>query len=585
MRTVLRIFFKSDGASPWISLLCLLSANFAAGIGLATVLPLLTVATDTESSSPVFKIVRDFFETVGLPLDIKPLLIIVITALIAKSVLVLVANCYTGYAIAEITTRLRRKVARLFMDSKWEWYVRQPAGRLNHALLALTSSAGSAYSFSASFVAQAIETAILTIVAFVVSWKVALAGLIAGVLIAAALDRYVRRSRKAGRKEIIRQRELSIAWGNTLSNFKVLKGMARHHAFLGMFESKLQEWRGISRKQVYNREGRSGFQDILFALLLGVGAYLAMVVWAIPVVELIIIFAVINRAVRGIGKLQAHFQKAVAGEYPFIELHTVMQEIRDAAEPSSGTRTAKLDKAVRLEGVTFSHGMVPVLKDVNLDIPVGEITVLTGPSGAGKTTIADLVLGIYWPNEGQITVDGVPLLEIELQSWRRLIGYEAQDAGLFHDTVLANVRLGDATITEEEVEEALKLAQAWDFIEQRPDGIYTTTGETGMRFSGGQRKRLSLARAIVRRPRLLILDEVTAGLDPKNEARICQSILELKSDMAVLAITHRPAFVEIADKVYEMADYKLRPIDPEPFLAAAAASSQSLYSVPSGPDK
>ena len=340
MRTVLRIFFKSEGASPWISLLCLLSANFAAGIGLATVLPLLTIATDTESSSPIFKFVREFFETVGLPLDIKPLLIIVITALILKSVLVLVANCYTGYAIAEITTNLRRKVARLFMDSQWEWYVRQPAGRLNHALLALTSSAGSSYSFAASFVAQTIETAILTIVAFVVSWKVALAGLIAGIIIAAALDRFVRRSRKAGRKEIVRQRELSIVWGNTLNNFKVLKGMARHLAFLSMFEGKLQEWQGISRKQVFNREGRNGFQDILFALLLGVGAYLAMVVWEIPVVELIIIFAVINRAVRGIGKLQAHYQKAVTGEYPFLELQAVMKEIKDAAEPNPGEKGA-----------------------------------------------------------------------------------------------------------------------------------------------------------------------------------------------------------------------------------------------------
>ena len=232
--------------------------------------------------------------------------------------------------------------------------------------------------------------------------------------------------------------------------------------------------------------------------------------------------------------------------------------------------------------MTFSHGQVPVLDRVDLEIPIGEITVLTGPSGAGKTTIADLVLGIYRPNEGRITIDGAPLDEIELHSWRRLIGYEAQDASLFHDSVFANIQLGDSSITVEAAEEALRLAQAWDFLSQRPEGIYTITGETGLRLSGGQRKRISLARAIVRHPRLLILDEVTGGLDPKNEARICQTIQHLKRDMAVLAITHRPAFVEIADNVYELVDGKLRRIEPEPFLATA---QQPLYSVDSGADK
>ncbi len=269
MQTVLRIFFKSEGASPWVTLICLLSANLAEGIGLATLLPLLTVATETESSSPALRTVREFFESTGLPLEIGPLLIIVILALILKSVLIFVANCYTEFAVTEITTRYRKTIIRLFMNSQWQWYVQQPAGRLNHALMGLTGSTGTAYRSAANFVAQAAETVVLIVVAVFVSWKVALAGAIAGIVIAALLNRFVLRSRRIGRKETIRTRELSVVWGNTLGNFKVLKGMAREHAYLKMFEDKLMEWRKSMRQQVVNLQARDVVQDILFALLAG----------------------------------------------------------------------------------------------------------------------------------------------------------------------------------------------------------------------------------------------------------------------------------------------------------------------------
>ncbi len=583
MRTVLKIFFKSEGASPWITLVCLLSANLAAGIGIATMLPLLTIATQTDSSSPALKMARDFFANAGLPLQVEPLLIIVVVALVLKSVLTYVANCYTGFAVMEVTTRYRKKAIRLFMNSQWQWYVQQPAGRLNHALMGLTGALGSSYRFAAAFVAQTVETAVLIIVALVVSWKVAVVGAFAGIVIAAALDRFVRRSRRVGRKEIIRQRELAVVWGNTSGNFKVLKGMARERAFLRMFEDKLMAWRAAARKQVVNKEARSAFQDVLFAFLAGLGAYLAVVVWGLPIVELIVIFVIINRAVRGIGKLQGFYQQAVAGEYPYIELQAVMSEIREAAEPDRGTIPAEFKTACRFEDVTFSYGKVPVLNSVDLEIPFGEITVITGPSGAGKTTIADLVLGIFRPLEGRITLDGLPLDEISLRSWRRLVGYVAQDPGLYHDTILANIRLGDTSITIEMIEEALRLAEAYDFVAKRPEGINTVLGQGGMRFSGGQRKRIALARAIVRRPRLLILDEVTSALDPENEAIVCHSVRRISRDMAVLAITHRPAFLEIADNVYELNDGTLRRIDAAPLIAAAGGPT--VYPVRSGLNK
>ncbi|MDJ0862486.1 MAG: ABC transporter ATP-binding protein [Gammaproteobacteria bacterium] len=561
MRTVWSIFFKAEGVSPWIAIVCMVTANFAQGIGLASVLPLLAVATDSDSSSPVIHFVRNGFETLGLPLTVGPLLILVVTAIILSSLLSLIATRYVGYAQAEVVTRLRLKLTSLLISARWSYYIGQTVGRTNHALFGLTTSTGDAYSSAAALVALTIQTTVVTIVALVVSFKVTVVGLAIGLGVARILNWFVRRSRKAGKKENERQRELAILWGNIMGNLKPLKAMTRHRMLFQMLEKKVVQWRSVSRKQVINKEARRGVQEILLALLLGTGAYLALVVWTVPVVELIVVGIVLSRAVRGVGKIQAQYQDVVVHEAPFLELQEFIREVHAAAEPNPGERPAHFARSCALENVTFSYGRGPVLNAVNVEVPVGEITVLTGPSGAGKTTISDLILGLHRPQGGRVMIDDVPLDEIELENWRKLIGYVPQELVLFHDTIFANIQLGEPSVETDDVERALAMAGAMEFVSKLPDGIFTVVGDAGSRLSGGQRQRIALARAIVTNPRLLVLDEVTSALDPETELMMCANVKRLSKDRAVLAITHRPAFLDIADSVYEVVDGRARMLD------------------------
>jgi ATP-binding cassette subfamily C protein len=419
---------------------------------------------------------------------------------------------------------------------------------------------GTAYANAARFIAVLVETAIFTVVALVVSFKVALVGLVVGLGVARILNWFVRRSRKAGRKGTMQQRQLAVIWANTMGNMKPLKAMARHTELFKMLEQKAVQWRNTSRKQVVNKEARSSIQEMLLALLLGVGCYLALVVWSVPVVELIVVGVVLSRAVKGVGKIQGQYQLVAANEYPYLELQEFIREIREEAEPDPGTRPARLDHRCALENVTFSYGRGPVLGAVTVEVRVGEITVLTGPSGAGKTTILDLLLGLHRPQAGAVTVDGVSLDEIAMDSWRKQVGYVPQELVLFHDTILANIQLGDSTISRQDVENALRTAGCWDFIEKLPQGVMTVVGMGGSRLSGGQRQRIALARAIVTDPRLLVLDEVTSALDPEAERVLCANVKRLAKDKAILAITHRPAFLDIADSVYEVVDGEARTV-------------------------
>ncbi len=192
------------------------------------------------------------------------------------------------------------------------------------------------------------------------------------------------------------------------------------------------------------------------------------------------------------------------------------------------------------------------MEGASLTIPAREVTALVGMSGAGKTSVADLVLGLVRPSRGEVWIDDLPLAEADLRAWREQVGYVPQDIALFRESVGANVSLGDPAITPSDVEAALGAAGALDFVRALPRGIDTELGERGAGLSGGQRQRLAVARALVRNPALLVLDEATTALDPESEAAICESVRGLRGRVTVLVISHQTALVDLADRVYRI---------------------------------
>jgi ATP-binding cassette subfamily C protein len=166
--------------------------------------------------------------------------------------------------------------------------------------------------------------------------------------------------------------------------------------------------------------------------------------------------------------------------------------------------------------------------------------------------VIDLITGLLISQKGRVSIDETTLDVVDMKSWRRMIGYVPQETLLLHDTVLVNVTLGDIKLTENDVENALRDAGAWDFVVKMADGIHTVVGERGTRLSGGQRQRITIARALVHKPELLILDEATSALDPDSEIEICQTLRQLSDKLTVLAISHQTALLDAADRAYRL---------------------------------
>ena len=556
MRQILTLFFKAKGTRPFVVLVCLLLGGIAEGLGLASLLPVMSIALGSEGAEPSASaaIVTDALSSIGFVPSLPVLLSFAIGGIVLKNILNLSAMTYVGYSVAQVATGMRRDLVGNLLHVRWSYFTQQPLGRITNSLSVDATRAGQAYMSAASFLVNVIQSVVYAVVALFVSWKVALIAIAIGAGIALILNFLVQSAKKAGRKQTRHTADFITYLSDTLNNIKPLKAMARQDNFARLIDRNIVQLRRAMRRQVIATQALKNIDEILAAIVLGLGLMYAITYWNVPPAEMAVISILLIQLVNVISKIQKEYQNAVIFESAYYNVQNQIAESSAEHEVDHGTAIPSFETGVKLVNVSFSHPKTPVLRDVSLEFPKGSITVLTGPSGAGKTTITDLLIGFLTPDSGQVLVDDRPLQEFVLREWRTMIGYVPQELVLFHDSVFSNIALGDPAIGEDEVRTALMAAGALEFVESMPEGLHTPVGEKGTKVSGGQRQRIALARALVTRPRILILDEVTSALDPETERAIVENIRALRSEATIIAITHRAAFLEIADQIYELAD-------------------------------
>ncbi len=268
---------------------------------------------------------------------------------------------------------------------------------------------------------------------------------------------------------------------------------------------------------------------------------------------------------------------AVSGAVDAIRSLAGLYREEDEA-PNGDRRLPALKGAIRLERVTFMYpgGDRPILNGLDLDIRAGSTIALVGPSGGGKSTIANLILGFYRPHAGRITIDGIDLGEVDLRVLRKQVGVVSQDVVLFNDTILANIAWGDRQPDRKRANEAAQLANAMEFIAKLPGGLDHELGDRGAGLSGGQRQRLAIARALYRDPRILVLDEATSALDSGSERLVQQALEQARHGRTTLIIAHRLTTVRNADQVAVIEDGLVKEHGTHDELMCAGGSYERL---------
>jgi ATP-binding cassette subfamily B protein len=267
------------------------------------------------------------------------------------------------------------------------------------------------------------------------------------------------------------------------------------------------------------------------------------------------------------------------------QLVSLRKEAAEAEEIEGQRIFTRLECGIELKDIDFTYpDREQTLTNLNMNISKGQMTALVGESGSGKSTVTDLVLGLQIPEKGEVLIDGIPLGDWKQNSFRERIGYVPQDPLLFHASIRDNLLWSFEQATEVDLWEVLRLANAEAFVKELPQGIDTLVGDRGVRLSGGQRQRIALARALLRKPALLILDEATSSLDSESEMLIQQSIEQVARDTTILVVAHRLSTVAKADQVYvlqqgrvvEEGPFKVLSTTPGSILNAMIAAQQPL---------
>ncbi|MDQ3607101.1 MAG: ABC transporter ATP-binding protein/permease [Gemmatimonadota bacterium] len=517
-------------------------------------LPLLELAVaDAGTESGVMRFVREFLGNFGLQPSFGVLLLAIIVGLFLKGAFLWMASQQVGYTVANVATDLRLMLIRALLRARWGYFVGQPAGHISNAIGSEAHRASMAYSAACAFLAVVIQALVYAVLAFLISPSVAFAALAAGAAVTLVFHRLVTMSKDAGRRQTQLSKSLSGRLIDALHGLKPIKAMAQEHHLQPILEAETHGLNEAQRRQVLASGTMSAFREPLVVVMLAAGLYLLLTYTDVLFSSLLVMAFLFHRLVGRINLLQTHQQSLVISESAFWSLKERVDAAEAEREPSKRRRPPPpLEQGIRIDRVRFGYTDRDVLQNASLEIPAGRFVAIVGPSGVGKTTIADLVIGLYMPREGEVYIDDVPLREIDLTAWRRMIGYVPQEMLLFHDSILRNVTLGDQEISRDEVMEALDQAGAAAFVNRLPEGIDTVIGERGSMLSGGQRQRISIARALVRKPKLLVLDEVTTALDPETEAAICATLRDLPGGVTILSISHQPAMTRVADVVYRL---------------------------------
>ena len=347
----------------------------------------------------------------------------------------------------------------------------------------------------------------------------------------------------------------------SLSGLKVVKSYNAENSFKGRFNGSINKLLKFSNSIGNKNNLASPLSEFMgiatIAVLLWYGGNLVLVEKTMQgsafILYLTLAYNILTPA-KSISKASYAVKNGLAAAQRVFEILEVKNEI---VNNENAILKTSFDNSISIKNINFAYDTESVLKDFSLEVKKGQTVALVGQSGSGKSTIANLLTRFYDVNEGQIFIDGIDIKDMNLQSLRGLMGLVTQDSILFNDTIKANIALGKLDATDQEIIEALKIANAFEFVKDLPNGIYTNIGDSGNKLSGGQKQRLSIARAVLKNPPIMILDEATSALDTESEKFVQVALENMMQNRTSIVIAHRLSTIQKADLIVVMQKGKI----------------------------
>jgi ATP-binding cassette subfamily C protein len=525
------------------------------GLGMALLLPLLIaigVAPAGEGSAPGAVLDRAL-GSVGLNRSPYHIAAALLAIFVVQMALYVAQQWWVSRLQRDYGARWQKRLFEAFVRARWSFLAEQKLGDLTNLIAQETFRLAGACLIVAQLVAMLIATAVYVAVALSIAWPVTVMMVALAAALFVAVRGLGRRNFQIGMRLGPLASELSVLLTESFAGIKLIKATSSERAVTEQVARVIDEmshqhtWATFLPSLVRAIFELAAIAALCFILVFG---YQQL---GIPAASLLVVLALFVRLLPRFNALQQNLQMLATYVPAFDEARTVLAAATSASErdaarlrpdswrPLAGAVTIKIARA--------GYGNVTVLRDITLQFPERGLVGIVGESGAGKSTLVNCLLGLADVQSGDVRLGDVGIRDVPLDVWRRQIGYVPQETVLFHLSIRDNVAWTVPAASDADVERAARHALAHDFIVEQPHGYSTVIGDQGAKLSGGQRQRLSIARALMQRPRVLILDEATNALDSMSEHAVLQTVEQLRTEMCVVMVAHRLTAVRTADLI------------------------------------
>jgi ATP-binding cassette subfamily C protein len=536
------------------------------GATLAVLLPLLkavggVLGSGEDRLSQIITLVLAFFgyPATALTIAVFGLCLIVLGALIFLAQAYLSAKLQTNYV-----AHWQRTLFVSYFQAEFGFFRTRRAGDLISAAITEPIRLGGAFYQANLILSSVLFIGVQVLVALVIAPLVVALLFGAGVFLFLVSVGLVRRGLLIGEEMTVVNADFQSDANELVQGAKFVKATATESRAVERLAKTIFRLRDLTFANGFDVQIVRAIFEYASAIIVIALLVAGPLVFAVDVGAVIVIVAMFVRLFPKVTGLR-QCQQSISLVLPaFDAVSSMVREAEAVAEIQADSSQTHVRSSAPV-GITYEHVAVnieerTVLRDVSLSIAPGEFLVLTGPTGAGKTTLVDCLLGLRRLTSGSIRIDDKPLNSLAMQEWRSSIGYLGQDPLLFHASIEENLKWVRPESGAADISQALDHAAA-TFVERLPHRLDTIVGDAGSRLSGGERQRIALARALLGAPRLLVLDEATSALDAETEAGVVETISRLKGQMTIIAITHRPALLSVADRVVEIKNGQATLID------------------------